>query len=188
MLRREAEPDKGYGKEMISVNIPPTGSSLYSPAPRRAPEKGGSMRKILSIISVLALSVGVPLVSEVVTAGPASATGCQPGETIHAESSFTPNPVHHNALTFQNDVTLTNCTNTSQTFDYSGTVSAPTLCGGGNIAFGPINKTLAANATATYTQVIDQAPTCTGTYTQVLKVTQSGTTLTTITVTFSVIN
>lgn len=143
---------------------------------------------MLSLFSLVVLMAVVPIASQVVTAGPAAATGCQAGETIHAESSFTPNPVHHLSTTFQNDVTLTNCTNSSQTFDYGGNVAAPSGgCGGGSIAFGPITKTLAANASATYTQPIGEAPSCNGTYTQTLNVTQGGTTLTTIVVTFSVI-
>jgi len=142
---------------------------------------------MLSLFSLVVLMAVVPIASQVVTAGPASATGCQAGETLHVESTWTPNPLHHNGTAFRNDVTVTNCTNSSQSFSFGGTVSDPATCSNTSIAFGPIPETLAANASATYTQVVDQPPTCLGTYTQVLNLIQGGVTIKTITVTFSVI-
>jgi len=144
------------------------------------------MRKLLSMFSLVALSVALPVAALVVNAAPAAAAGCQTGETIHLEASFSPNPVLHDATTFENDVTFINCTSSSQTFTFSGSVSAPSSCGGGSIAFGPIPETLAAHATLNFVQPIEQAPHCPGVYTQVINVYQGSTLLTTKTVTFTV--
>jgi hypothetical protein len=146
------------------------------------------MRRILALFSIVAASVALPMAALVVNAAPAAAAGCQAGETIHLEASFSPNPVVKNSTPFENDVTFINCTGTSQTFTFSGTVSAPSSCGGGSFAFGPISETLAAHATLNFTQPIDPAPNCAGTYTQVINVYQGSTLLTTKTVTFTVTN
>jgi hypothetical protein len=144
------------------------------------------MRKFLSMFSLLAFSVALPVTALVVNAAPAAAAGCQTGETVHLESSFSPNPVVHNSTPFENDVTFINCTSTSRTFTFSGTVSPPSSCGGGSFAFGPISETVAAHATLNFVQPIDPAPNCTGVYTQVINVYQGSTLLTTKTVTFTV--
>lgn len=145
------------------------------------------MRKLFTLLSVVAASIALPLASLVVNAAPAAAAGCQAGEIVHVEASFTPNPVVHNSTTFRNDVSFTNCTNTSQSFTFSGTVSAPASCNLPSFSFGPISQTVAANTTVTYSQTIEQAPSCTGTYTQVINVYQGSTLIATKTVTFTVV-
>lgn len=142
------------------------------------------MSRSLLVSFVLAASLAVPLVVTTLTAGPASAT-CT--DTVDVSASFSPTSVSAGATnTPTNSVTLTNCTNTTQTVSFGGSVSQPSKCGSTVFNFGPISETLSANQVLTVNQVVAQAPSCTGTYTQTVNVTQGGTTLSTATASFTV--
>lgn len=127
----------------------------------------------------------VPLVASVVAATPASAT-CT--NTVDVSAAWTPTSVSAGAInTLHNKVTLTNCTSSSQTVAFSGTVTAPSNCNSTVFNFGPISETLTANQVFTFDQIVEQAPSCTGTYTQVVYVKQGGVTLSSATASFTVV-
>lgn len=133
--------------------------------------------RLLSLLSLLALSLGTLLVAGLVAAPAASAATCQSGDVVLIDSVFKPNPVQAGASGFENDVTLTNCTSSTQSVTYGGTITAPEQCGGNVFPFGPISKTLDPNEVATYTTPIEPAPSCEGQYTQKIHVDQNGTRL-----------
>lgn len=134
---------------------------------------------------MLAGSLLVPLVTSVATAPPASAT-CN--NTVSVSAAWTPTSVSKGALnTLHNKVTLTNCTSSTQTVTFEGTVTAPASCGGTVFNFGPISETLTAGQVFTFDQIVEQAPGCAGTYTQVVYVKQGGVTLSSATASFAVI-
>lgn len=145
------------------------------------------MRRIsrtILVSFVFAASLIVPLVSATVTAGPAAAT-CS--NTVDVSASFSPTTVSAGAVnTLSNTVILTNCTNTTQTVSFGGSVSQPSTCGSSVFNFGPISETLSANQVLTVNQPVAQAPSCQGVYTQTVNVTQGGTTLSTTTASFTV--
>jgi hypothetical protein len=134
---------------------------------------------------MLAGSLLVSLAASVATAAPASAT-CT--NTVAVSASWTPTSVSVGAInTLHNKVTLTNCTSSTQTVAFSGTVTAPSGCGGTVFNFGPISETLTAGQVFTFDQIVEQAPSCAGTYTQVVNVKQGGVTLSSATASFTAI-
>ena len=144
------------------------------------------MRRLLLACCMLLVAVGTPVAVGVVAAGPAGASSCGPTSIAVISSSFSPNPVVEGASSFENDVTITNCTTSTQDVSYMGSVSAPSTCGDSPFDFGPIDEMIAGSAAPTFKQPIDPAPSCTGTWSQYIELDQGTTKLDSETVTFTV--
>jgi len=145
------------------------------------------MRRLLSTTALLVSSLVIVSGSALMTAAPvgaATASACTTGQTVHVTATFAPNPVHRGADD-TSTVTFTNCTATSQSITFKVKVTAPSSCGGGFMAFGPIPKTLTPHQVSAVKQVFP-APSCPGVYTMLVTVFKAGKQITQTTGKFTV--